>query len=96
MIKSLRVVSANSNMADAKVKLDKLNKRNFEIWKFKMELLLTKDGLFDMLTSMKPEVAADQAAWLVKDGKARGMIGLAGSWCTSSGNRRQKSCGIRC
>lgn len=62
-------------MADARVSLEKLNDQNYSIWKFKMELLLVKEELSKLVTDPKPEAVT--AEWLVKDGKARAMIGLA-------------------
>lgn len=62
-------------MADAKVSLDKLNDANYEVWKFKMELLLMKEDLLDIVIKTKPESVTPE--WSAKDGKARAMIGLA-------------------
>lgn len=74
-------------MADDKI--EKLNDHNFEIWKFKMELKLTKEKLIKVVREPKPTVATgsqagegtvtatEMAAWLEKDGDARHAIGMA-------------------
>lgn len=47
---------------------------NWSSWKFRMELLLLKEELWDTVKNVKPENA--NAAWLAKDAKARATIGL--------------------
>ncbi|KAJ6641786.1 hypothetical protein Bhyg_06729 [Pseudolycoriella hygida] len=60
-----------------KVKITKLNETNYQIWKYKMELLLTKADLWDIVNNELPDVAARNEAWLKRDGKAKADIGLS-------------------
>jgi hypothetical protein len=61
-------------MADGTLKIAKLNNSNYQTWKFKVELLLIKDDLWDVVVKDPPdEVSAD---WQSKDRKARATIGL--------------------
>ena len=62
-------------MAEANIQFERLNNFNWASWKFRMELLLVQDDLFDLVTEQKPDVVP--AGWLMKDGKARAKIGLA-------------------
>lgn len=62
-------------MAETKVTVEKLDGTNYAVWKFRMELLLTKEELFSIVTDELP--AERNAAWKTKDGKARALIGLA-------------------
>src|SRR3984885_14576424 len=56
------------------VKILKLNNRNYQTWKFKVELLLVKEDLWDTISKETPDPVTD--AWKTKDGKARASIGL--------------------
>lgn len=62
-------------MAEAKVQIERLNNFSWASWKFRMELLLVKDDLYEVVLQQKPTVVP--AGWLAKDGKARAAIGLA-------------------
>lgn len=62
-------------MAEAKISLERLNDFNWSSWKFRMELLLLKEELWDTVKDPKP--AVPDAQWLAKDAKARATIGLA-------------------
>ena len=62
-------------MADAKFVVEKLGDINYATWRFRMELILIKEELYELISLQKPE--RPDAAWLVKDGKARAIIGLA-------------------
>lgn len=63
-------------MAEAKiVGVERLNDTNWATWKFRVELLLVKDGLWEIVTNPKPENAT--ASWVTKDASARVVIGLA-------------------
>lgn len=62
-------------MADMNLTVEKLNDFNYEVWKFRIDLLLIREGLSDVIVNPKPEVP--DAAWIVKDGKARAIIGLS-------------------
>ena len=66
-----------------KCAFEKLNHSNYEIWSQKIEMLLIRDDLWDVIkldppvtTGDKPASAADVAAWSRKDDKARATIGL--------------------
>lgn len=62
-------------MADsAKVSFPKLGSSNWGSWKQRMEWLLEKEDLWDVIRLEKPEDA--DADWLTRDRKARANIGL--------------------
>lgn len=61
-------------MEDVKSCIKKLNGENYQIWKYKLELLLMKEDLWDTISCDKPDNAP--ASWISKDGKARATIGL--------------------
>lgn len=54
---------------------EKLNNTNFQNWKFKIDLLLLKEGLCDVVTNIPP--AEPDSDYLKLDGQARAIIGLA-------------------
>ncbi|OAD56172.1 hypothetical protein WN48_03818 [Eufriesea mexicana] len=54
--------------------ITKLNNSNYCSWKFKVELLLIKEGLWELVTQNRP--ATPDTDWFNKDGKARATIGL--------------------
>ena len=56
------------------MRIAKLNNQNYQTWKFKVELLLTKEDLWDTISSDPPDPLTD--AWRSKDCKARATIGL--------------------
>jgi len=55
-------------------KIAKLNNLNYQTWKFKVELLLIKEDLWDVVAKEVPDPVT--ATWQTKDGKARATIGL--------------------
>lgn len=65
-----------SNMAaNMSLGVEKLNNFNYELWKFRMELLLLKEGVKNVVDDPVPQVPT--ATWLHRDGKARALIGLS-------------------
>lgn len=58
-----------------KFSIAKLDDENYFNWKFRMELVLTKDGLWDVVTAEIPKVRSD--AWEKKNSEARILIGLS-------------------
>lgn len=60
-----------------KVKITKLNGSNYQIWKYKIELILTKEDLWDIVSNDLPEGIARDAAWEKRNGKAKATIGLS-------------------
>lgn len=61
----------------AKVQITKLNDENYQVWKYKMELLLIKEDLWTVIVDAAPTTAGTElTAWNKKDGKARAHIGL--------------------
>lgn len=62
-------------MAEAKVIVERLNDTNWASWKFRVELLLVKDGLW--MTVNNPKPADADASWIARDASARAIIGLA-------------------
>ena len=61
-------------MADATLRIAKLNGSNYQTWKFKVELLLIKEDLWDVVSEDPSEPVS--AEWRTKDRKARATIGL--------------------
>ena len=62
-------------MADSTVsRITKLNNQNYQTWKFKIELLMTKEDLWDTISEDQPNHTT--TAWQLKDRKARATIGL--------------------
>lgn len=57
-----------------RVTITKLNNENYDSWKYKVELLLIREGLWDIVS--KPEPAQPDATWKAKDAQARATIGL--------------------
>lgn len=64
-----------SKMAETKVTMERLNDVNWASWKFRMELLLVKEGLWTVVNEPEPENVT--ASWTTKDASARATIGLA-------------------
>lgn len=62
-------------MADMNLTVEKLNDFNYEVWEFRIDLLLIREGLSDVVKNVKP--ATPDATWISKDGKARAIIGLS-------------------
>lgn len=60
----------------ARYTVTKLNNENYQVWKYKLKLLLLKEGLWDQVSSVAPTEAIAAAAWKTKDDKARATIGL--------------------
>jgi len=54
--------------------ITKLNNENYEAWKFKLELLLMKEELWDTVHKEPPTPHTEE--WKTKDRKARATIGL--------------------
>src|SRR6218665_3633647 len=55
-------------------KIENLNNQNYQTWKFKMELLLIKEDLWETVTKKIPDPVTSE--WQTKDAKARAIIGL--------------------
>jgi len=56
------------------LRITKLNNSNYHLWKFKVEMLLVKDDLWEVVNDDIPAEATDR--WRMKDRKARAHIGL--------------------
>lgn len=69
-------------MSDVKVMMERLNNCNWASWKFRMELMLVKEGLWAVVSEPKPDDAG--TSWSTKDASARAMIGLALDDCQLS------------
>ncbi|XP_078038119.1 uncharacterized protein LOC144470622 [Augochlora pura] len=52
----------------------KLNADNYSVWSFKLELLLIKEKLWDVIKKEKPNPLT--TGWIEKDDEARATIGL--------------------
>lgn len=63
-------------MADTKFRfaIEKLNGENYQVWSYKIELLLIKDDLWDVIKNNAPSPVI--ASWSKKDDQARATIGL--------------------
>ncbi|KAK2578197.1 hypothetical protein KPH14_011654 [Odynerus spinipes] len=59
-----------------RIGIAKLNNENYSVWKFKVELMLIKEDLWDQVSMAKPEDQQAAAIWQKKDDKARATIGL--------------------
>jgi len=59
---------------DIKYAITKLNNTNYFVWKFKMQLLLTKEGAWECVTADPPNPETE--AWRKKDSLAYASIGL--------------------
>ena len=63
-----------ASSGDLKLGITKLNSDNYQMWKFKMEMLLSKDDTWDVLTTDRPDV--DNQEWDKKNRQARATIAL--------------------
>ncbi|KMQ82714.1 msp domain protein [Lasius niger] len=45
-------------------------------WKYRIEMLLIKEDLWDVVIGAPPSAATEFAAWTKRDGKARAIMGL--------------------
>lgn len=62
-------------MADGTtVKFNKLNGSNYQVWKFRMEMLLIKEDIWSVISTAAPSPVTD--VWTTKDQRARATIGL--------------------
>jgi hypothetical protein len=66
-----------------KYSIVKLNDKNYQTWKYEMELLLIERDLFEYTTKEKPKDNAPKD-WDKLDGKARAAIGL----CVEKGQQQ--------
>ena len=65
-------------MSDSELKgLTRLNADNYQTWKFRMEMLLIKNGLWDVVKSNPIQEESGRAEWKQKDDKARAIICLS-------------------
>lgn len=61
-------------MEGSKISIVKLNNSNFSVWKFKAEMLLTREDMWKFIEDEAPEPVTD--AWKAGDRKARATIAL--------------------
>lgn len=59
---------------DTKVQLTKLNNINYFVWKYKMQLLLTKEKVWYTIKDTRPAEPTNK--WLEDDATALSLIGL--------------------
>src|SRR6218665_1493064 len=75
LLKDILVQQIKDTMAGkSSNKIENLNNQNYQTWKFKMELLLIKEDLWETVTKEIPDLVT--AEWHTKDAKARAIIGL--------------------
>lgn len=55
----------------------KLNNHNYFNWKYRMELLLIKENLWDVITQEAPTGDRPFQRWIKRDNQARALIGLS-------------------
>lgn len=63
-------------MESNNIRINKLTNGNWPTWKYKVELLLLKDGLQDVVSRARNN-DEDEATWNKKDGQAKAIIGLS-------------------
>lgn len=61
-------------MCENKFSIAKLSNENYFLWKYKMEMLLVKEGLWNVIEEAKPDPVTP--AWTRKDNEARAFISL--------------------
>lgn len=61
-------------MADGKFSIIKLNNENYFVWKYRVEMLLIKEGLWNAVNEPKPEPVT--TVWTDMNNKARAYISL--------------------
>lgn len=57
-----------------RIAITKLNNDNYQTWKYKMELLLIKEDLWDVVSNAEPAKVSED--WQKRDNKVRATIGL--------------------
>lgn len=65
---------------DTKLSIEKLDNGNYFTWKYRIEMLLKKEGLWKILSQSRPAATAPATelnSWLEKDEKAMAIIGLS-------------------
>lgn len=64
---------------DPKLNFEKLGNENYFTWKYRMEMLLKKEGVWRILSEDRPSnlVPATLSTWIDKDEKAMALIGLS-------------------
>jgi hypothetical protein len=60
-----------------KVSFTKLSESNYQLWKFKMQMILMRDDVWDNVNLPKPEADKLPADWEKRESKAVAAIGLA-------------------
>lgn len=63
-----------SNGGSTHFAIQKLNSDNYSVWSYKLELLMIKEKVWDVIQNAKPDPVT--LAWLQKDNEARATIGL--------------------
>lgn len=63
---------------DTKIHMDKLSNENYFTWKYRMEMLLKKEGIWKTITGTRPTATSSTLEkWLEMDEKATALIGLS-------------------
>jgi hypothetical protein len=60
-----------------KASITKLNDLNHQLWKFKMQMILRRDGVWDNVNLPKPAADKLPAGWDQQECKAMAVISLA-------------------
>lgn len=63
-----------ANYTDLRLAASKLSNENYQTWKFKVEMLLTRDDLWEVISADRPE--GEDQQWIKKDKQARATISL--------------------
>lgn len=62
---------------ESKLTISKLNNNNYFTWKFRMQMILTKEKVWKTITESRPTLQTELAAWNTSDETARALIVLA-------------------
>lgn len=63
-----------SGNSELKLSVAKLNNDNYQLWKFKVEMLLSRDDLWEVTTTERPQ--DNNQDWDKKNRQARATISL--------------------
>lgn len=64
-------------MSEAKFAITRLNGTNWQTWKVRIEMMLQREDLWEVVQDAVPEVTARDDEWVKADRKAKATIILA-------------------
>ena len=77
--------------SDTRYTVSKLNNSNYQIWKFKVKMLLIREEIWTVVQGDKPDPVPDD--WQRKDEKAQCTISLTVEDITSATAQVRRTCG---